>query len=112
MKRILFFCIGLLLAFSGLASAEWLVCDGAPENVDTDPDNDIAFVVVVQDGATIIRNYELHSDGVHVLVADTSMLAQAHFEVSFENVQGRRSDPVSYDLKPKPSGCSGLRILN
>ena len=91
----------LLFAFS-TSSAEWIVADPAPET-------DVVTVVIVQDGAEIIRPYAV-TDG-HVKLIDISIIAQADFEFMFENDQYRRSDPTLFTLKPKPNGCQNVRII-
>ena len=106
-KFALFLCFILRLPFT--VSAEWLVCDQAPENLDADPDNNVVNVVVLQDGAEIIKPYQLDVDG-NVIVIETTIIREAHFDVAFENSQGRRSDSVGFDLKPPPASCSNLKL--
>ena len=106
-KFTIILCILLLLPLT--VSAEWLVCDQAPENLDSDTGNDVVNVVIIQDGAEIIRPYEVDVSG-YVYLIDTTVISQAHFDVGFENAQGRRSDLVPFDLKPPPSSCSNLRL--
>lgn len=108
--RILALCIVFLFIFGGAVQAEWVVCNPAPENNDADPGNDVVNVVIMQDAAEIIRPYELHSSGA-VLLVDTTLIASALFSFRFENGQGRRSEPVIFDLSEKPAGCTGVRVM-
>ena len=110
--RFFLIIISVLLIFSSPVKAEWLACDPAPENSDGVVDNDVVNVVIMQDAAEIIRPYELNPTGTAVLLIDTTTIAQATFSVRFENSQGRRSDPVIFELNEKPAGCSGLRIIH
>lgn len=102
-------CLFLLLSGSGLA--DMVVCDPAPENSDSNNENDILSVVIIQDGAEIVRPYELTTDGRYVKLIDVSLIAQAQFQFMFENKQQRRSDPVDFSLFIKPQGCTGVRVI-
>lgn len=113
--RILIILLAILVVFGGGrfgAHAEWIACNPAPENSDQDPENDVVSVVIMQDSAEIIRPYELNPSETAVLLIDTTVIAAATFSFRFENVQGRRSDPVIFELKQKPAGCLGLRVLH
>jgi hypothetical protein len=103
--------ITMFLLGPAVGSAEWIACNPAPENADADAENDVISVVILQDGAEIIRPYELTADGEHVKLVDVSVIAQADYQFQFENKHGRRSDPVDYVLQPKPNGCTGIKII-
>jgi hypothetical protein len=103
--------VGLFGMSANPVFGEWVGCDLAPENSDADPENDVINVVVIQDGAEIIRPYQLNSVGDKVRLIDVSTIAAATFQFAFENSQQRRSDFVAYDLKPKPAGCAGVGLI-
>jgi hypothetical protein len=100
----------MILLFAPAIGAEYIGCDLAPENSDDNPDNDVVNIVVIQDGATIIRPYEVDTVKNKVKLIDTSTIAQGSFEFMFENSQGRRSDPVAFNLAPKPAGCMDVKL--
>ena len=102
----------LILALSiSYGNAEWIGSDPAPENSDADPDNDVINVVVVQGSAEIISPYTIGPDGIHVMLIGIEGIAQADFQFAFENKDFRRSELVTYNLRPAPAGCQGIRVF-
>lgn len=113
MKKIALILTILIFAFSssGIA-AQRLVCSPAPENADQNPDNDVVKVVVTQGAAQTVSPYRMVAGTqlVELLVLTGDEAGEYQFQ--FENSQGRRSDPVTFNLHGAPAGCSGIQIYN
>jgi hypothetical protein len=97
----------ILIAFllmTGLANAEWIVCDIPSENI-------VSSIVVVDGGPEIVTPYQLNSAGDSVLLLDIKDIESANVVTYFEDDQGRRSlASVPFALKPRPSAPTGHRI--
>lgn len=113
MKKLAIILSVLMLLFSGnVLAGQRLVCNPAPENSDSNPDNDVTKIVVIKDNIEIISPYRLVTGKnlveLVVLTGDESGV----YQFSFENSQGRRSVFVNFDLQGQPDGCNGIRIEN
>lgn len=112
MKKILCAFFIVLLIFSGTmaVAGQWIGCDPAPENADTDPGNDVIAVVVRKDGVETEKAYAVDPAKNKVRLVDIVSTDSGLYEFAFKNSQGRTSTFVSFDLSAPPNGCEGVGI--
>lgn len=111
--RYLAIILAVLFMFSGSAVAgQKIACLPAPENTDSDPDNDVVTIFIVKDGVETTAPYTLIPEINMVKLVELADDDEGVYQFAWANAQGRKSKFVSFDLKAPPNGCAGLKIID